>query len=118
MNDRMHGYDPEPPPPPISRIYSDYAQVRVDATSYRTNGGENEQHPPEAATEAPAGEQQQPRKSQATLLVDIAVGAGFELCHTPEGEAYATVDVGAHRETHPMRSKAFKRLLAQRFYVR
>jgi hypothetical protein len=54
--------------------------------------------------------------SQATRLVTLAIDAGVELFHTPEGEAYATIAVEGHRETWPLKVKGFRRWLARRFY--
>lgn len=56
------------------------------------------------------------KKSQATLLVELAAAA--ELWHTPgHGDGYATITVDGHREHWPVRSKAFRRWLARRFFV-
>lgn len=52
--------------------------------------------------------------TQATQLVGLAEAA--ELFHTPSGEAFATVPVGKHGETWPVRSKGFRRWLSRRFY--
>lgn len=41
---------------------------------------------------------------QAQLLLELA--QGVELFHTPDGEAWAVVPVGNHRETWPIRAKA------------
>jgi hypothetical protein len=54
--------------------------------------------------------------SQATLLVALAMGAGAELFHSPEGDAYATIDVEGHRETWPLKVRGFRRWLARLFY--
>lgn len=43
--------------------------------------------------------------------------ADAELFHTPDGEPFATVTVGDHRETWALRSKGFRRWLARRFYA-
>ena len=48
------------------------------------------------------------------LATDVA--AAVELFHDPSGDAYATLPVGDHRETHPLRSKAFRQWLARRFH--
>jgi hypothetical protein len=52
--------------------------------------------------------------SQATELVALAADAA--LFHSPEGEAFATVQIEGHYETWPLRTKAFRRWLARRFY--
>src|SRR5262249_47581161 len=59
------------------------------------------------------------RRSHADLLVEMAVGGGAELFHTPGGhdsEGYATVPVGDHKETWPVASKGFRRWLARLFW--
>ena len=52
--------------------------------------------------------------SQADILVDLA--EAVELFHTPDGAAYADIEVNGHRETWPVRSKGFKRWLARQYY--
>ena len=54
-------------------------------------------------------------KSVATVLVGHAHGAGIELFHTPDGEAFAIVPTDNHRETWPVRSSGF-RLWLRRLY--
>jgi hypothetical protein len=39
------------------------------------------------------------KKSQATLLVELATEAEIALFHTPDLEPYATIQVGGHAET-------------------
>jgi hypothetical protein len=53
--------------------------------------------------------------SQATRLVDLAADA--ELFHSRDGDGFITIPVDGHRETWPLRTKAFRRWLARRFYV-
>ena len=55
-----------------------------------------------------------PRENQATTIAALA--AGWELWHTPALDAYATITVAGHCENHPIRSQAFKRLVAKSFY--
>jgi hypothetical protein len=55
-------------------------------------------------------------QSQATRLVALATNASVKLFHTPEGDAYATIDVDGHQETWPLKVKGFRRWLARRFY--
>ena len=52
--------------------------------------------------------------SQATELVALAADA--ELFHSPDGDAFATIEVEGHDETWPLRTKAFRRWLARLFY--
>jgi hypothetical protein len=53
-------------------------------------------------------------QSQATIAVNLA--ADWELWHTPAKDAYATIPMGDHTETWPVRSQTFKRYLAMRFF--
>ncbi len=55
-----------------------------------------------------------PKASQADLVVDLAKEA--RLFHDPDGEGYATIPVDGHWETWPLKSKGFRRWLAQWFY--
>jgi hypothetical protein len=59
-----------------------------------------------------------PRRSQATLLVEVAEQVGIELFHTDTHDAYAVVTVGEHRETWPVKAKPFRRWLQRLFYQR
>jgi len=68
------------------------------------------------ADEAEAAEEKEEKPTQAQLLVRRAEGA--ELFHTPSGEAYASVPVGDHRETHQVKSKGFRRWLVRAFFER
>ncbi len=54
--------------------------------------------------------------SQSTRLVTLATNAGVELFHTPESDAYATIEVDGHKETWPLKVKGFRRWLARLFY--
>ncbi len=59
--------------------------------------------------------------SQAARLVSLInslIGdtAGCELFHTPEGEAFTHIPVDGHKETLPLRSKAFRNFVARLFY--
>lgn len=68
----------------------------------------------------PAGDQVDgetpPKKSQATLIVDIVVRSGADLFHTPEQDVYATLEIDGHRETWSLRAQAFKHWAARQFY--
>lgn len=59
----------------------------------------------------PSGE---PEESQSQALVRLAGDA--ELFHDREGEAFATVPVNDHPETHRIRDKGFRNWLRYRFY--
>lgn len=54
------------------------------------------------------------RKSQATVLVELASRADY--FHTSEGEAYASVEINGHLETWPLKSRGFRDWLMRRFY--
>jgi len=54
------------------------------------------------------------RKSQATILVELASEAEF--FHTADNEAYASVEIGGHLETWPLKSRGFRDWLMRRFY--
>lgn len=53
-------------------------------------------------------------QSQATIAANMAVE--WELWHTPAKEAYATIPIGNHYETWPVRSQTIKRFLVKRFF--
>lgn len=55
------------------------------------------------------------RPSQATILIDLAVGV--QLFRDADGKGYATIDIGDHRENWPIRSKGFRDWLARMFYM-
>ena len=52
--------------------------------------------------------------SHADVLIELAQTA--HLFHTPEGRGYADLEINGHRETWPIRSRAFRRWLARRFF--
>ncbi len=68
--------------------------------------------------DAERDQEQGPRRSQATLLVEAAEQLGIELFHTDTHDAYAIVTVGQHRETWPVKAKPFRRWLQRLFYER
>lgn len=53
-------------------------------------------------------------KSQATVLIELANEAEF--FHTSDGEAYASIKIGGHLETWPLKSRGFRDWLMRRFY--
>jgi hypothetical protein len=65
--------------------------------------------------EATAAKEKEDKPTQAQLLVRSAAGA--ELFHTPAGDAYASVPVGGHRETHQVKSKGFRRWLVRGYFA-
>jgi hypothetical protein len=62
----------------------------------------------------PEADAQPGRKSQATILVELATEAN--LFHTPDGEEYASVEIKSHLETWPLKSTGFREWLMRRFY--
>lgn len=68
----------------------------------------------EERKEEPPEEEKEERPTQAQLLVRSAAGA--ELFHTPGGEAFASVAVRNHRETHQVKSKGFRRWLVRGYF--
>jgi hypothetical protein len=64
---------------------------------------------------AKGGRKRREGPKQATILVALAGGA--DLFHDAAGEGYATVIVNTHRETHRLRSRAFRRWLCARYYA-
>jgi hypothetical protein len=87
--------------------------------------GEPAESPPPAGGDAQAkpGKKKKDKgggtrgSSASTVLVGLAHRAGVELFHAADEAAYATVPVGARRETYPLRSTGFRRLLNHLFYV-
>ena len=65
-----------------------------------------------AAAGGSGGDDQE--QSQATLAANMAME--WDLFHTPAKDAYATIPIGDHQETWPVRSQTFKRYLAKRFF--
>jgi primase-polymerase (primpol)-like protein len=98
------------------------AKALEDRTEFYGEGGaegngraKGESEPGTAAdAEAEEKSDKPPRKSQATELIELAASA--VLFHDAEGEGYATVAVGDHRENHPLRSKGFRRWLKHAYY--
>jgi hypothetical protein len=80
-----------------------------------TKDGRASGHQPDANGGAKARPKRRESPKQATILVALAAGA--ELFHDAAGEGYATVTVESHRETHRLRSRAFRRWLCGRFYA-
>ena len=53
--------------------------------------------------------------TQAQLMVELAEEA--KLFHAPDGDAYASVQVGKYTETWALRSKGFRKWLGYKFYL-
>jgi len=83
---------------------------------------DHKEHGPEAVRDAVSAaepvevpnDKHKAKPTQADQLVRIA--AESDLFHTPDGIAYADMEVNGHRETWSVRSKAFKHWLIRRFY--
>lgn len=65
----------------------------------------------------PRGNERSGRPSTVDVLIALADESGAELWHTPEGDAYATLPAGDHREHWPVGSRAMRQWLAARYYV-
>jgi phage/plasmid primase-like uncharacterized protein len=68
----------------------------------------------DAAIAGVNGEEAIRRPAQSDRLIELASHA--VLFHTPDGTGFADVVINDHRETWPLRSRSFKRWLAQRFF--
>ena len=68
------------------------------------------------AEDEQSGKAQQKKEKAADILIRLASGAE-ELFHAPDGTGFATIRVGDHIETWPVRSKGFKRWLAREFFA-
>ena len=53
--------------------------------------------------------------TQADILISLAADA--DLFHTPDGTAYADLQINGHRETWPIRKKGFRHWLARQYYL-
>ncbi len=77
-----------------------------------------ELRPSEQSTDqgAPEPEEDRTRETQASRLVRLALASGVELWHTPDGEAWATLPAGDHREHWPLTSRAVRDWLQHQYY--
>ena len=62
------------------------------------------------------GADERPRESQATQMIRLVDATDAQLFHDDENVAYATIPVGEHHETWPVRSRSIRRWLARNFY--
>jgi hypothetical protein len=60
----------------------------------------------------------EPKRSQATALVDLVGESGVELWHTSAGDAYATLKFPDHKEHHRLNSRAMRDWLARLHHQR
>jgi hypothetical protein len=93
-------------------------QTKTDRKSAAAAAVDAEEVPPPTDDDLPPGQQRGPRRgggdSQAATLVELA--AGVELFHTPDPEAFATIQVAAHAETYPLKSQGFRLWLNRQFH--
>ncbi|GIW78767.1 MAG: hypothetical protein KatS3mg105_0574 [Gemmatales bacterium] len=68
----------------------------------------------DATNQLSGGHDESEAQSQATLAADMA--ADWDLWHTPSKEAYATIEVGNHKENWPVKSQTFRGFVAKRFF--
>ena len=68
------------------------------------------------AAEATGEDEKKKRESKTDKLIKMALG-DFELFHNKDLKAYATIQRDKHRETFPLRSKAFRTCLSGRFWA-
>ncbi len=90
------------------RVRSD--SLGASARRNSLNGVACEEDEPDEKREGATAE----RQSKASLAIDIASDA--ELFHNAEGKSFATVRVGDHCETWPLKSPNFKRWIAAQFW--
>jgi hypothetical protein len=70
------------------------------------------------AAESPTATESSERKSQATLIVELADELGVVLMHDPSQIPYAIVEQNGVRTVQAVRSSAFRSLLAKEFFDR
>jgi hypothetical protein len=56
-------------------------------------------------------------KSHATKLINLVLGSGAELFHSPEGDLYVTVPIGETNETLSLTERPFRNWLARAYFV-
>jgi hypothetical protein len=86
----------------------------VDERELELGGSSAEASNPDSGINRPAAPERSRGPTQAEILIRLAQSAS--LFHSPDGTGFADLDVRGHRETWPIRSKAFRRWLAQRFF--
>lgn len=77
--------------------------------------------PQQPADDSPSGSHQPERERrsqerQATKLVQM--GREAELWHTPDGETWATIDAGDHREHWPLNARPYREWLRRQYWER
>ena len=71
--------------------------------------------PDEAGEPTSEEQEKKPKPTQAQRLMGLA--STVRLFHSPEEVAFASVRVGEHEETWPIRSRSFRRWLMRQFYA-
>ena len=66
-------------------------------------------------SQTPIDDEKKKRESKTDKLIKMAL-AEFELFHDKDLKGYATIQRDKHRETYPLRSKAFRTCLSGRFW--
>lgn len=82
----------------IAQLIDPHLTALADITDSQCVGRDNESEP----------------ESQSTTAANLAIS--WDLWHTPSGDAYATVPIGEHLETWPIKSQTFKRYVAKQFF--
>jgi hypothetical protein len=105
----------------VIKYNSDQIKARADRPEAQSQGAEWERTPDETcdkaereAADAAAAAEEKRRDTQAQQLSKIAEGTG--LFHAPDGTGYADILIGDHRETYPIRSKAFRSWVLREYY--
>jgi hypothetical protein len=62
------------------------------------------------------GEGKDTRRSQGTIIVELALESGIDLWHDPDARPWATITIDAHQEHWPLSSGGFRRWLKKLFY--
>ena len=66
--------------------------------------------------EAAIKEAEKDTKSASTKLVEFVSSSNSELWHSPEQDAFITIEVNGHWENHPLRTKHIRQWLSKQFY--
>jgi hypothetical protein len=95
-----------------------HARERTYHQATAEAAGDEDGIPPPTDEDLPPWQQRGARHgggaSQAATLVELA--AGVELFHTPDPEAFATIQIATHAETYPLKSQGFRLWLNRQFH--
>ena len=94
--------------PDIEDVVKEHLGNGADDGSSGGTGGKN--------TQSSENEEKKKRESQADLLVKVVEDSGAEFFHTPTDEQFISFTIGNHDETWPIRSRATRRWITNRFY--